>query len=208
MAKVLDIRNSDGQLILLGGALVLPTSSNSVTSPMNGSIRWNTTEQTVEYYYDGTWSPISSTPSLSLGELTDVDLSTPENAQVLAYDSEIGFWTNVYPPYDMYGTYIGVPSGAVLWQVVFAREVVFPVNLVGSVAICLSASTVNVMMAIFKNGSSIGSINFAASSLVATFTFASQVTFNSGDILQVYGPSPTNSNFLSPSWSFVGSRTS
>lgn len=172
--KIIDVRSSDGQLAILGGALLLPTSATSVASPTIGSIRWNATSQVVEFWSGSSWSSVF-----------------PSTA-----------------PYDMYGSYLGQPSATqLLWRIVMVRQITLPVNLTGSQAICLTAPTnSSLTLSISRNGTSIGTIDYLSNSTVGSFTFAAQVVFNAGDILQVNGPASTDSTFSTPSWSFVGTK--
>jgi hypothetical protein len=55
---IVDIRDSGGQFIVLGGAFTLPTSNNAVVTPANGSLRWNVSTLAVEYF-NGGWIPIN-----------------------------------------------------------------------------------------------------------------------------------------------------
>jgi hypothetical protein len=55
----IDLRNSGGNLVILGGAIALPTADFSVVSPEQGSIRWNNITQGVEYYASGTWTALN-----------------------------------------------------------------------------------------------------------------------------------------------------
>ncbi len=54
MTKIVDVRSAGGTFAILGGALLLPTSSNSSDST-EGSIRYNTTTNVLELYTGGTW---------------------------------------------------------------------------------------------------------------------------------------------------------
>ncbi len=61
MAKYIDVRSSDGQLVVLGGAFVLPTSNNPTTTNLVGSIRYNIISNTMEVYNGSAWvSPSGS----------------------------------------------------------------------------------------------------------------------------------------------------
>jgi len=52
MAEIIDVRNSDGYLVVLGNALILPNSSTTsgVFPPYKGAIRFNNTSNVCEYY--------------------------------------------------------------------------------------------------------------------------------------------------------------
>jgi hypothetical protein len=66
-------------------------------------------------------------------------------------------------------------------------QVALPSGLTGSYAYCRTAPTGAYSITINKNGSSIGSINFAASSTTATFTFTSAQTLVPGDLIEFVG---------------------
>lgn len=56
MAKVIDLTNSDGDLVVLGRAIVLPNStSDTQPNPFNGSIRFNPLLGAVQFFHAGAW---------------------------------------------------------------------------------------------------------------------------------------------------------
>jgi hypothetical protein len=63
------------------------------------------------------------------------------------------------------------------------NHVLLPAGLTGSEASCKTAPTGAVTITIKQNGTSIGTINFAGGATTGTFTFASLVTLNPGDVL-------------------------
>ena len=79
-------------------------------------------------------------------------------------------------PYDIAGYMPGMPTaGQTLFRIEMVRSVTLPASLTGSRAVCQTAPTAAVTLPIKQNGTSIGSINFAASATTGTFTFASSV---------------------------------
>ena len=56
MARVIDVRGSDGELIVLGGALTLPTSDNIVSSVLAGSLRYDAPSQSLQMYNGTVWA--------------------------------------------------------------------------------------------------------------------------------------------------------
>ena len=78
-----------------------------------------------------------------------------------------------------------------------------PASLTGSVAKARVAPTGSYAITIQKNGSSIGTINFAAGSTTATFTFSSTQTFSPGDVISFLSPAtPDGSGYF---WTLSGS---
>lgn len=87
------------------------------------------------------------------------------------------------------------------------ENVTLPTGLVGSRATCDVAPTGSVSVAIKKNGSSIGSIDFAANATAGTFTFSSDVIFTSGgDQLTLVAPSTPDTTFTGLAVSLHGTR--
>lgn len=69
MAKVIDVSNSGGQLVILGGGLGLPSSTYGITgTPVTGALRFNPASGKLELY-NGTWNPI-----LSGSDMTNADI--------------------------------------------------------------------------------------------------------------------------------------
>lgn len=93
--------------------------------------------------------------------------------------------------FDMGGGRTNPPSTSesLLRHVISANltTVTLPSGLTGSVFKNRAVPTGSYSITINKNGSSIGSINFAASGATATFTFSSLQTFSPGDIVELVG---------------------
>jgi hypothetical protein len=61
MAKVIDLTNTDGDLVILGRALVLPNSTvDSQPHPLNGSLRFNPTLGAAQLFHSGAWITLGS----------------------------------------------------------------------------------------------------------------------------------------------------
>jgi len=89
-------------------------------------------------------------------------------------------------PYDLASYYEGVPSdGLVLFKFEIVRDCYLLQNLPISRVTAGVAATGAVSLDIKKNGSNIGTIDFAAAGTVATFTFATSTNFNAGDDIEV-----------------------
>jgi hypothetical protein len=56
MAKVIDLTNSDGDLVVIGRAIVLPNSTvDSQPHPLNGSLRFNPSIGAAQLFHAGAW---------------------------------------------------------------------------------------------------------------------------------------------------------
>jgi hypothetical protein len=83
-------------------------------------------------------------------------------------------------------------------------SVTLPGGLTGSVAKARVAPAGAYSITINKNGSSIGSINFAGGATTATFTFSSTQTFVPGDVISFVSPAtPDGSGYF---WTLTGTR--
>jgi hypothetical protein len=92
-------------------------------------------------------------------------------------------------PFDLTAFYPGVPTAsALLIRVPVARAVAFPAGLTGSVGKASIAATASAAFDVQKNGSSVGTITFAAGSASATFTAASGIALAAGDVLSIISP--------------------
>lgn len=61
MAKVIDLTNSDGDLVILGRALVLPSAiTDSQPHPLNGSLRFNPSIGAAQLFHAGGWVTLGS----------------------------------------------------------------------------------------------------------------------------------------------------
>lgn len=88
MAKVIDTTNYGGQLVVLGDALVLPSTENPGSVQIHGSIRYNPTEDRVECLLDtGGWS--SMTDSHNVGAVVLFAVTTPEDGYALANGAQM-----------------------------------------------------------------------------------------------------------------------
>lgn len=110
-------------------------------------------------------------------------------------------------PYDMLMFFPGLPVGAaVLSRLIIPRAVTLPASLTGSFASATIAATAATTLTIAKNGTPIGSVNFAAGATAGTFTFSGSVTTSPGDVLTLTNQSPADTTLANISVSIVGTR--
>lgn len=144
----------------------------------------------------GTTSP--SNPNV--GELF---FNTTSN-KLTIYD---GSWNTLLSgtmPYDIAGSIFGKPdNAAVVARVVVVRPFNLPANLTGSIAKCDTAATAAQILTLKKNGSSIGTINFAGAATTGTFTFVSQVSFAAGDVLTVVNQTTADATFADAEFTLI-----
>jgi hypothetical protein len=103
------------------------------------------------------------------------------------------------------GYYTGKPTAnLVLQSYVFAASVTFPAGLSGTRGNAATAATTAATFNIQKNGTSVGTMVFAASANTATFMMSSATTFNAGDVLGVVAPAMPDATLANLAWTFVG----
>lgn len=110
-------------------------------------------------------------------------------------------------PYDLPMFFPGaMTSSQTLARILFTRTVVFPSSLTGSQCSAGTAATGSTTVTLNKNGSSIGTLVWAASGTVPTITFSSSVTFNAGDLLTVVGPATADATLAAISLTIAATR--
>lgn len=110
-------------------------------------------------------------------------------------------------PFDLTAFYPGVPgASAIVTRVPVARAVTFPSGLTGSIAKASVAATASTVFDVQKNGSSVGSITFAATASSATFTAASAITLAAGDLLSIVGPATPDTTLANIGFVLAGTR--
>ena len=110
--------------------------------------------------------------------------------------------------YDI-GLFIPGPpaASAMVFQFVVPRAISFPVNLAGSLAKASTAATSAAAFTLRRNGSNIGTVDFAAGAAMATFTLAGGAVFAAGDVLEILAPSPQDATLADISITLLASRS-
>lgn len=155
---------------------------------------------------DITWQ--NMTPSVAYTDLSDGPSayagSGGYSLKVNATEDGVEF---VADPYFAGGFYPGAPTDAAVALVhVLAVEAVFPVNLTGSQGTAEVAATAQADFDIQQDGSSVGTMRFAAAATTATFIFASEITFAIGDKLKIIAPGTADATLADISYSLKGTR--
>jgi hypothetical protein len=144
-------------------------------------------------------------PAVAL--IRDLVISAPTNGQVLSYNASAGNWQNSSAPYDLLMFSPGVPgNSALMARVVIPRIVTLPISLTGSYASATVAATAATTLTLAKNGSSIGTVNFALGATVGTFTFSSAVTTAAGDVLTVTNQATADATLANVSITLAATR--
>lgn len=113
----------------------------------------------------------------------------------------------VAAPAYVSGSWAGSPgAGQVVERYIFATPVTFPAGLGGSYGSAGAAATAAAAFAVAKNGTNVGTMNFAAAATVATFTMATATAFAGGDVLTIVAPSPADATLANLAWTLSGSQ--
>ncbi|HEX4499866.1 MAG TPA: hypothetical protein VH187_01665 [Scandinavium sp.] len=109
-------------------------------------------------------------------------------------------------PYDV-GVYLSgtYTNSQIIGEYIFPRTVNFPASMTGSYAQADTASSGTVSCTVTKNGTSIGTVQFAASAS-GTFVSFSATTFNASDLLKITAPSAADAALAGVKITLVGTR--
>jgi len=152
-----------------------------------------------------TFSNLSS--AITFSSLIGISLTAPAAGDMLRYNGSN--WVNEKPPYDVgISRSSGAPiASQIMLDFEFNRTVVFASGLTGSVGHASVAATAQTDFDIQKNGSSVGTMRFAAAGTTASFIMASATTFNSGDLLKVVAPASPDATLASIVFNLAGARS-
>lgn len=115
----------------------------------------------------------------------------------------------VVQPFDATAYYPGVPTAsAKVLRVPVARAISFPANFSGSYGVASVAATGSTAFDVQKNGSSIGTITFAAAASTATFTTAGGAaqSLAAGDVLAIIAPATPDATLADVGFVLAGTR--
>jgi len=105
--------------------------------------------------------------------------------------------------------YPGTPTAsALVLYLPFAIAVTLPANLAGSYVKAKTAATASTAFDVQKNGSSVGTITFAASGSTATFstTGGAAVSFAAGDVISIVSPATPDATLSDIGFSLLANR--
>jgi hypothetical protein len=127
--------------------------------------------------------------------------SNGTSIEAISTISAIGF------PYDLHFFYPGIHGAAsTMSMLVMMRTVLYTATLAGSYCKSLIAATSSNVFSIKKNGTEFATATFAIGATSATFTMASDTTFNAGDILTVVSPAIPDATLAGISLNITGLR--
>ncbi|MGH7089742.1 MAG: phage tail baseplate protein, partial [Stellaceae bacterium] len=108
-------------------------------------------------------------------------------------------------PVTISGSFAGAPgANQQIFRYIFSGTVAFPAGLAGSQGSAGTPATAQTTFKIEKNGTSVGTMVFAAAGTAASFTMATATTFQSGDVLVIVAPSPADATLANLAWTLSG----
>jgi hypothetical protein len=225
MAQIVDVRGSGGSLVILGGALGLPTQNTTATSVQTGSIRYNAGSSVLEVFTgsgsDGGWSPATGSGSGVIsfnGRTGGISLTSTDVISALGY-TPLGAsavkYTQLPPSLNDIPFVYTNPGLQPINQQVWTIPVVIPFKLystfTGSAAIAGVPATTNSSFALtyIRSGVStaICTITFAAGASVASFTGGVGYQAVVGDIIVLTSPPIQDRTLGNVGIIIIGSRT-
>ena len=103
------------------------------------------------------------------------------------------------------GSWTGSPGASqVIERYIFATPVGFPPGLAGSYGTAGIAATASASFAIQKNGSTVGTMVFAAGATSASFTMAGATSFAGGEVLTMLAPASPDATLANLAWTLTG----
>jgi hypothetical protein len=115
----------------------------------------------------------------------------------------LAFLPDADASYDISGSTLSIPTNdVVLTRFVANRAFRLPILMAGSVGASGIAPTAAVSYLVKKNGSTVGTVDFALGANIATFTMATATDFASGDVLTVVAPATADTTHDELAWTF------
>lgn len=107
----------------------------------------------------------------------------------------------VVPPTYVSSSFAGTPGASqAIERFIFAAPVTFPAGLIGSLGTAGTAATGAASFSVAKNGTAVGTMDFAAGVTSATFTMATATGFAIGDVLTIVAPSVPDATLANLAW--------
>jgi hypothetical protein len=172
---------------LSGGAVTVRTAVGSGVAVADGQVRL--------LYADGTNVVDLSRAAVGGVEALD-DLSDVETMSAPPSSGDALRWNGTARVPSARGLDVGVfvphrpAAAALVFKLIVVRAFTLPAGLTGSRGHASTAATAQADFDLRRNGSSIGTVRFAAGSQTASFMLASAASLAEGDRLELLAPNP------------------
>jgi hypothetical protein len=97
-------------------------------------------------------------------------------------------------------------ASQVIERFIFAMPATFPAGLAGSYGTAGTAATAVASFAIKKNGTGVGTMDFAAGATSAIFAMATAAGFAGGDVLTIVAPASPDATLANLAWTLTGTQ--
>lgn len=205
---------TSGALVVAGGAGFGGTvSTTSVDTNASGTLAIGSTNASTINIGTG-----SGTTTINIGSSGDtITISGTKTywnsdndgaSSTLDADLLDGQHGSYYAAYDLSGFYGGIPTAsAIILYIPIARASTFKSSLSDSKGVAKTAATASTTFTVKRNGTSIGTMVFAASATTATFTLTGSATNAIGDIISVEAPSTADATLADIGFTLYNSLT-
>jgi hypothetical protein len=106
---------------------------------------------------------------------------------------------------ELAGSFAGSPAANErIFHFVATRDMTLPAGLSDSRGVSKTAATTEIDFDIKKNGSSVGTMRFAASATTATFIMASEISLSAGDQLEIIASGTPDATLADIAWTLRG----
>lgn len=191
-----------------GGNYQIGLTSNAIA---NGTV--TLTASTTNYLYaDPTTGALSiNTTGVPSGKIPLYSIVTGTTT-VTSYTDLRSYQPSATPPVSSSGVYdIGIyvegltTNSEIVWEFVAPRAWTLPAGASGA-AVAQVAATGSTTYTLAKNGTSIGTIAWAASGTVGTISVTASTSFAAGDILSLTGPATADATLANIAVTLAGTR--
>lgn len=147
----------------------------------------------------------------NLSDLSDTSgLASASAGQIVGWDGGVSKWVAVDNPSDAEFFIIGKPgAGAKVYRRSFNRSALFFSDFTGSHVSADTAATGSSVFTVKRNGTTVGTLTFAASGTTATFSTnvgsgSVPLTFNAGDVMEITAPGSQDATLADISFALKG----
>jgi len=187
-----------------GGTFMYGSTANAIA---NGTVAL--TASTTNYVYaNATTGAVSvNTTGFPAGSIPLYSIVTG-TATVTSYTDNRSYQPSALVgarAYDFIVNFVGVTTNGEKIRIKVDRAVTLPASLTGSYFDAGTAATASTAFTLKQNGTTIGSLTFAAAGTVPTVSFTGAVTFAAGDTFEIDAPTTADTTLADIAFTFKGS---
>ena len=185
-----------GRMIVGGVATAIPNGTVALAANATNYFEVNTAG-----------APSVNSVGFTTGRTPLYSIVTGASGVVSYQDFRSFLYQASFQPYDLSAMYPGAPpASALMLRIPLARAVLFPAGLAGSRGTATLTATATTAFDIQLNGASVATMTFAAGTSTATFTAASTISAEAGDVLSVVAPATPDATLADVGFVLSGTR--